>query len=273
MIENEGFGVICFLKNKVNGKMYIMYRKLGEYCSGPALSSMLTQLENRKYFKKNKLLQEEWIQFGKKNFEIGILEEVETNRKKWAPLKLHYIEVFNTLNPENGYNIERCWKTVKERDVNRYTRNKENQREYQKKNKDKLSVYFKKYSKKNKEKNIEYLRKYYMKNREKLLTKSKAYYMKNKERILAKARKNENLSTILKNYQLYTRLSHEFERKFWKKLKDQYNLTEQELDFLEQWDPWTEALIYGNCTMDMASIEETINEMRNHGIDEFDEER
>lgn len=81
---------------------------------------------------------------------------------------------------------------------------------------------------------------------------------------------SDNLSTILKKYQEYTRLSHKFERKFWKKLKDQYNLTENELDFLKQWDPWTESLVYHPGGMDIFVIEETISEMRNHKIDEFE---
>lgn len=82
--------------------------------------------------------------------------------------------------------------------------------------------------------------------------------------------RNESLKTILKKYQEYVRLPNEYEGKFWKKIESHFRLTQCEVDFLKQWDPWSECFSYGNTgKMDIDDIECYIREIRNGENDEF----
>lgn len=81
--------------NNVNGKKYVGQTK--------DLKQREIQWRCLKLYYANQLLTEEREKYGFDNFELTILQEVETQEEAWE-LEKYYIKELNTLYP-NGYNI------------------------------------------------------------------------------------------------------------------------------------------------------------------------
>lgn len=91
------YGVIYFFRNVINDKMYI-----GQ--SIDFLNRMDGHKSSFKGKKKYKHLYNSIRKYGWENFEIGILDTCNTNQEELDVLECFYMEKFNVLDAECGYN-------------------------------------------------------------------------------------------------------------------------------------------------------------------------
>lgn len=89
-------GIYC-IKNIVNGKIYIgqtidLDKRYKEH---------LRELKNNYHF--NEHLQKSFIKYGEESFEFIVLEKCD--KDKLNDLEMHYIQRFNSLNRNSGYNL------------------------------------------------------------------------------------------------------------------------------------------------------------------------
>lgn len=177
----EDLGVIGFLKCKTNGKMFIFYRK-----EMSRVKDFLTKLENGKRKKHERLLQHDFLLYGRSNFEVGYLDAVDPKIDDWRKLKHHYIIQFKTNQFEYGYNLFSYWRNERERHREYYWKNRtetlKRKKKWRTKNNEKFNAHVREYRKKNRQHYNENQRKWRNKNKDKV----KIYNKTGREKILKK---------------------------------------------------------------------------------------
>lgn len=97
-IDHKGKSGIYCIKNKKNGKVYIGKSK----CFYTRIKKHITDL-NRKIKDENRHLINSWHKYGRENFEYFILEFCDFSNM--SERELFWINVFNSLDREKGYNL------------------------------------------------------------------------------------------------------------------------------------------------------------------------
>jgi group I intron endonuclease len=86
--------------NQVNGKMYIGKSKNIYNRTNTHITGLNTKNKNE-----NRYLINSWHKYGKENFKLIVLEELELNEELIAERELYWINFHNTTNSKYGYNL------------------------------------------------------------------------------------------------------------------------------------------------------------------------
>ena len=92
----EQFGMIYKIENKINGKVYI----------GQTTRSVVGRYGKKLQRVRNKPLREDIDRYGYENFEVTENIEFGENFEELNLLEKKYIEIYDSTNPEKGYNTE-----------------------------------------------------------------------------------------------------------------------------------------------------------------------
>lgn len=98
--RHQKCGIYC-IKNTVNNKVYIgksknIYKRIHQH---------IYDLKNKREDNENTYLLRSWYKYGKENFEYFILEYLELDEELVKEREIYWMNKFNSLNREFGYNL------------------------------------------------------------------------------------------------------------------------------------------------------------------------
>jgi group I intron endonuclease len=98
--ETQSIAGIYAIVNEINGKIYVGKSKNIYKRTKSHIISL-----NSKSKDENRYLINSWHKYGKENFKLIVLEELELNEELIAERELHWINFYKTTNSKYGYNL------------------------------------------------------------------------------------------------------------------------------------------------------------------------
>jgi group I intron endonuclease len=99
-LQDKGKTGIYLIRNLINGKVYIGKSK----CIHKRIKQHITNLNIKNLNSENEHFIRAWTKYGRNNFAYSILEELPLDEQIISKKEIEYIDKYESLNPEKGYN-------------------------------------------------------------------------------------------------------------------------------------------------------------------------